>query len=95
MDAFNKGKNVTDIARELCVQRPTAEVYLTDALAAGKTLDHQRLGNELQVTGEHFLILREELHVKNRLSVVKQSHPGLTYNQIRFVLACIIHDLEV
>ena len=39
--------------------------------------------------------LRDELLVKLRLNIVKQSYPSFTYNQIRFVLACLIRDMEV
>ena len=95
VDAFNKGMRLRDIACELCVQLPTAEVYLIDSLVAGKDLDHERLGKYLHITKEHFLLLRDELLVKPRLSIVKQSYPSFTYNQIRFVLACLIRDMEV
>ena len=95
VDAFNKGMRLRDIACELCVQLPTVEVYLIDSLLAGKDLDHERLGEYLHITNEHFLVLRDELLVKPRLSMVKQSYPSFSYNQIRFVLACLIRDLEV
>ena len=95
VDAFNKGMRLRDIACELFVELPTAEVYLIDSLVAGKDLDHELLGEYLHITNEHFLLLRNELLVKPRLSMVKQSYPSFTYNQIRFVLACLIRDLEV
>lgn len=95
VDAFNKGMRLRDIACELFVELPTAEVYLIDSLVAGKDLDHERLGEYLHITNEHFLLLRNELLVQPRLSMVKQSYPTFTYNQIRFVLACLIRDLEV
>ena len=44
VDAFNKGMRLRDIACELFVKLPTAEVYLIDSLVAGKDLDHKRLG---------------------------------------------------
>lgn len=84
-----------DIACELCVQLLTAEVYLIDSLVAGKDLDHERLGEYLRITNEHFLVLRDELLVKPRLSMVKQSYPSFSYNQIRFLLAYLIRNLEV
>ena len=74
--------------------RPS-EVYLIDALVARQKVDHERLGKFLHVTEEHFLSLREELILKVRLSEVKQSCPAFTYNQIRFVLACLIRNLEM
>ena len=76
MDAFNKGMRLRDIACELFVELPTAEVYLIDSLVAGKDLHQERLGEYLHITNEHFLLLRNELLVKPRLSMVKQSYPG-------------------
>ena len=66
-----------------------------DALVAGENVEHERLGKVFYVTKEHFLSLQEELLLKVRLSEVKQSCPAFTNNQIRFVLACLIGDLEV
>ncbi|XP_044184030.1 uncharacterized protein LOC122964497 [Acropora millepora] len=80
VDAFNKGMRLRDIACELFVELPTAEVYLIDSLVAGKDLHHERLGEYLHITNEHFLLLRNELLVKPRLSMVKQSYPSFTYN---------------
>ena len=85
--------DLADIARQLGVQRPTVEVYLIDLLVAGQELDHDRLGSLLDVTEDQLLLLQEELRVKTRLSEVKQSCPNVTYNQIRFVLACLIRNL--
>ena len=39
--------------------------------------------------------MREKLLSKTRLSEVKQACPGIEYNQIRFVLACLIRDFEL
>ena len=93
MDAFCKGMDLTDNARERCVHR-IVEVYLVDALVAVENVDHERLGKVFYVTKEHFLYLQEELLLKVRLSEAKQSSSAFT-NQIRFVLACLIGDLEV
>lgn len=61
VDAFNKGMRLRDIACELFVELPTAEVYLIDSLVAGKDLDHKPLGEYLHITNEHFLLLRNKL----------------------------------
>ena len=71
------------IVRETGVQRPTT----------GKVVGHQRLGNLLGASEGPFVLVREKL--KTRLSEVKQACPGIEYNQIRFVLACLIRDLEL
>ena len=73
------------IVRETGVQRPTT----------GKVVGHQRLGNLLGASEGPFVLVREKLLSKTRLSEVKQACPGIEYNQIRFVLACLIRDLEL
>ena len=95
VDAFNNGKDFDAIARELRVQRSTAEVYTIDAFAAGKHVDHERMANLMDVTTELFAPIWESLQQKDRLSEVKESVRGITYNQIRFVLACVIRDVEI
>ncbi|KAJ7360168.1 hypothetical protein OS493_018158 [Desmophyllum pertusum] len=84
VDSFDKGMDLADIARKLCVQRPTVEVYLIDGLVAGKEVDHNRLGNQLDVTEDHFLLLQVELSLKSGLREVKQSCP--TSHTTKFAL---------
>lgn len=95
VDAFQKGKNFEEIGRDLRVQRATAEVYTIDAFAAGKDIDPKRMAELLDVTEESFSALKEALNSKTRLSEVKEALPDCSYNQIRFVLACMIRDVDV
>ena len=87
--------DVVQIASYLGVETPTVEVYLIDAMCTGKAVDHVRLGYLLAVNEDHFVLIPEELRQKTRLNEVKQSCPIFTYNQIRFVLACLIRTLQV
>ena len=76
---------MTVIVRETGVQRSTA----------GKVVGHQRQGNLLGVSEGPFLLVREKLLSKPRPNEVKQACPGIEYNQIRFVLVCLIRDLDL
>lgn len=95
LDAFSKGKDFHEISRELRVQRATAEVYTIDAFAAGKDIDTDRLAELLEITDESFSQLHQLLSVKDRLNEVKEAFPEVSYNQIRFVLACMIRDVVI
>ena len=95
LDAFSKGKDFREISRKLRVQRATAEVYTIDAFAAGKDIDMDRLAELLEITEESFSQLRQLLSLKDRLNEVKEALPDVSYNQIRFVLACMIRDVEM
>ena len=92
---FQNGMNLAEVACELRIQTASVEIYLIDALVAGKDIDYHRLGSLLNVTGYVFLLLRQILLEKRWLKEVKRSCPGFSYNQIRFVLACLIRDYEV
>ena len=93
--AFDSGMDVVQIASYLGVRTPSVEVYLIDTMCAGKAVDHVRLGDLLAVNEDHFVLIQEELLQKTRLNEVKQSCPSFSYNQIRFVLACLIRALQV
>lgn len=95
LDAFSKGKDFHEISRELRVQRATAEVYTIDALTAGKDIDTDRLAELLEITEESFSQLHQLLSLKDRLNEVKEAVPEVSYNQIRFVLACMIRDVVI
>lgn len=66
VDAFCKGMDLTDNARERCVKGPS--MRFNDALVAGENVDRERLGKVFYETKEHFLSLQEELLLKFRLS---------------------------
>lgn len=95
LDAFSKGKDFHEISCELRVQRATAEVYTIDAFAAGKDINTDRLAELLEITEESFSQLQQLLSLKDRLNEVKEAFPEVSYNQIRFVLACMIRDVVI
>ena len=95
LDLFSKGKDFGAISRELRVQRATAEVYSIDAFAAGKEIDTERLAELLGVTKVLHSQLQQLLLTKDSFNQVKEAIPGCSYNQIRFVLACLIRDVEM
>ena len=95
LNAFSKGKDFGEISRDLRIQRVTAEVYTIDTFAAGKDIDMDHLSELLQITEESFSQIQQLLSLKDRLNEVKEALPEVSYNQIRFVLACMIRDVEM
>ena len=86
MQDLNQGNNFATLATDLNVAQATAEVYGIDCLAAGADLNHETMATFLNVTEESF-----EIIISHRKGQPRRS----LYNQIRFVLACLIHDLEI
>ena len=95
---LKSGKNYTEIAGRMGVQESTAAVYTIDALAAGAPLDHERMANLLGVTGEMFETIKKTIssNTDSKLrSIRDELDESFTYNQIRFVLACMIRDINL
>ena len=91
------GKNFKDLSEELQIAKPTAEVYAIDCLAAGRDVDHQKVAEHMQINGESFQIIKNEiLQRDNKLHTVQDNlNDAFNYNQIRFVLAYMIQDLHL
>ena len=92
------GKNFQDLSEELQIAKPTAEVYAIDCLAAGRDVDHQKIAEHMQISGESFQIIRNEILQSDdkKLRTVRNNlNEAFNYNQIRFVLACMIQDLHL
>lgn len=97
-ELLKSGKNYTEIAGRMGVQESTAAVYTIDALAAGAPLDHERMANLLGVTGEMFETIKKTIssNTDSKLrSIRDELDESFTYNQIRFVLACMIRDINL
>ncbi|KAJ7380598.1 hypothetical protein OS493_009065 [Desmophyllum pertusum] len=97
-DGLKQGKDFIQLAGELNVNTATAEVYGIDCLAAGQDLNHQSMAEHLGVTDESFDMIRREIITieDKKLRTVRDNlDDSYTYNQIRFVLACLIHELEL
>jgi len=95
LDAFSKGKDFGKISCDLRIQRATAEVYTIDTFTASKDIDMDRLSELLEITEESFSQIQRLLSSKDHLNEVKEALPEVSYNQIRFVLACMIRDVEM
>ena len=91
------GKNFEQLADELKVAQATAEVYGIDCLAAGLDIDHQTMAKYLVISVESFERINGEIIASNdrRLRTVRDNLEEFSWNQIRFVLACQIQDLDL
>ena len=98
MQGLKLGKNFATLSSELNVAEATAEVYGIDCLAAGAELDHEYVAKCLKVSKESFGVIKGEIMANEdkKLRTVWDNLGQLySYNQIRFVLACLIHDYEL
>lgn len=98
IEGLKMGKNLSDLAADLSITKPTAGVYGIDGLAAGQQIDHETLARLLDVSMDCFKRIRNEIFVceGRRLRTIRDNlSQEFSYNQIRFVLACLIHELEL
>ena len=92
------GKNFQELAEELNIAQATAEVYGIDCLAAGQDVDHQLIAKYLNIGQESFERIKGEIMsiIDKKLRTVRDNlREEFSYNQIRFVLACQIRELEL
>ena len=97
-EEFALGKSLTQLASEMGIAKATAEVYAIDCLAAGRKIDHEQLASFLALTADAFQRIKVTIlsNEDNRLRTIRDSlSEEFCYNQIRFVLACLIHELEL
>ena len=98
MQGLKEGKDFSHLARELNIATATAEVYGIDCLAAGGELDHEMMAGYLKITKTSFEIMKGEIlsSEDKKLRTVRDNLGEVyTYNQLRFVLACLIHELDM
>lgn len=98
IEGLKLGKNFSDLAADLSITKATAEVYGIDGLAAGQQIDHEKLARLLDVSMDCFKRIRNEIFVceGRKLRTIRDNlSQEFSYNQIRFVLACLIHELEL
>ncbi|KAJ7369636.1 hypothetical protein OS493_037425 [Desmophyllum pertusum] len=96
-EELRTGKDFTQLSSELGIAKATAEVYGIDCLAAGKELDHKRKARYLGITSEDFQVMTVNIlsNEDNKLRTIRDAlNEEFSYNQIRFVLACLIQELE-
>ena len=93
------GKDFDKLACEICVAKATAEVYGIDCLAAGQSLDHEKMAEYLKISSESFRRIQREIlcNEDQKLCTIRDNlnEAEYSYNQIRFVLACLIQKLEM
>ena len=98
IEGLKMGKNFSDLAADLSIAKATAEVYGIDGLAAGQQIDHKTLARLLDVSMDCFKRIRNEIFVckDRKLRTIRDNlSQEFSYNQIRFVLACLIQELEL
>lgn len=98
VEELRKGKSFEMIAREMRVAVATAEVYGIDSFAANAPLDEVMLARYLKLNRSSFLIIKDAIQKNTdwKLRTIKGSLNGeFTYNQLRFVIACLIRDVEL
>lgn len=91
MGMFKRGMSFERIAKSAA----TAEVYAIDCLGAGMDLAHEDLARSLDVSPSIFAKIKAEVEKSSRLRDIKDAEPSITFNQIRFVIACIIRELVI
>ena len=100
VQGLKMGKNFDQLAQEMMIARATAEVYAIDSLAAGQDLDHETMAKSLEIKQDDFRRIKGELmstmrNDKKLRTVRDNLGQKYGYNQIRFVLACQIQELEL
>lgn len=98
IEGLKMGKNFSDLAADLSITKASAEVYGIDGLAAGQQIDHETLARLLEVLMDCFKRIRNEIVVceDRKLRTIRDNlSQEFSYNQIRFVLACLIQELEL
>lgn len=98
VDGLKNGKKFEELAAELGVATATAEVYGIDGLAAGQEIDHEMLSKYLQISVESFQLIKTEIlsNEDPKLRTIRDNlEEQFSYNQIRFVLACLIQELDL
>ena len=97
-NGLRTGKDFQQLSKELAITKATAEVYGIDCLAAGMEMDHEMIARYLHVTPEDFQRIKATIlsNVDKKLCTIRDSlNEEFEYNQIRFVLACLIRELEI
>lgn len=66
-------------------------------MAAGQSLDHEKMAEHLKISTESFLRIKSEIlsNEDRKLRTIRDNLEECSYNQIRFVLACLIQELEM
>ena len=88
------GKSLATLASAIA----TAEVYAVDCVGAGRQICHEQIASYLAISNEPIQFIKGKilLNKDNRLCTIHDAlNKEFSYNEIRFVLACLIHKLEL
>ena len=97
-EGIKLGKNFEMLACELNISIGTAEVYTIDCLVAGQAMDHEMVAKCLQISRKSFSKIKEAIisNEDRRLRTIQDNlNEEFSYNEIHFVLACIIQELDI
>ena len=92
------GKDFQQLSKELAIAKATAEVYGIDCLAAGIDVDHKMVARYIRVTPKDFQWIKSTIlsnEDKKLHTILNSVNEEFEYNQIRFVLARLILELEI
>jgi len=92
---WRAGKTFPEIGSVLSVAEATAEVYVIDEVAGGRATptEIKKLISDLLVNANQFRAVVSEVHKDGVTLREIRDNTGLRYNQIRGVVAYMIHDL--
>ena len=89
------------LAKELGIAKDTAERYAIDCLAARENVDHKRIATYLQISTQSFrdikcgILFSVDCKLRTIHEDLKDRLKEFSYNQIRYVLACLIQELNI
>ena len=98
MQGLKEGTNFPALEANLNVAQATTKVYGIDCFAASAELDHETIATFLDSAKDYFSIIKHEnVPSEDRKPRTIQDNLGevITYSQIRLVIACLIHNLEI
>ena len=92
------GKSLATLASKLGIAIATAEVYGVDYVGAGRQICHEQIASYLAISNEPFQFIKGKILLikDNRLCTIHNAlNKEFSYNEIHFVLACLIDKLEL
>lgn len=92
------GDSFNEVARKLSVAEATAQVYVIDLLADGFGNDNNRVKalHDMEVTKQSFDAVSMQTRKSGiTLREIKEVVTYLKYNQIRVVIACLMHGTHM
>ena len=98
LEELTKERDFKVIAVEMNIALAMAEVYGIDSFAASAPLDETMLARFLDVSRRSFLVIKDAItrNSDGKLrSVRDELKEQLSYSQIKFIIGCLLRDLEL